>query len=66
MRRQSVKAPIIRYTELEERGLVGMRHERNYLLLSLLKRGFICVEGKVIGTYFDLCWSWSKKELNIK
>lgn len=54
MRRQSVKAPIIRYTELEERGLAGMLHKGGYLLLSLLERGFISVEGRVISTPFQL------------
>lgn len=47
MRKQSVRAPLVRYTELEEQGLVEMLHEGDDLLRLLQERGFICVEGKV-------------------
>ncbi|KNH32450.1 hypothetical protein [Exiguobacterium acetylicum] len=47
MRKQSVRAPRVRYTELEEQELVEMLHEGDDLLRLLKERGFICVEGKV-------------------
>ena len=53
MRRQSVTAPIIRYTELEERGLVGMLQKDDDLIRLLLERGFISVEGKGTGAPFS-------------
>lgn len=54
VRRQSIRAPIIRYTELEETDLIEKLDEGDDLLRLLQERGFIRVEGKANRTPFRL------------
>lgn len=54
MKRQAIKEPIIRYIELERKGLVGKLHQGDDVLRLLQKRGFICVEGKLSAFQFAL------------
>lgn len=61
VRRQSVRAPIIRYTELEARGLVEALYEGDDLLRLLQERGFICVEGNVRSAPFRLMLGLEQK-----
>lgn len=54
MKSQAVKEPIIRYTELEQKGLVEKLHQGDDVLRLLQQRGFICVEGKLSVFQFAL------------
>lgn len=54
VKRQAVKEPIIRYTKLEQKGLVEKLHPGDDVLRLLQQRGFICVEGKLSVFQFDL------------
>ncbi|MDW2886689.1 hypothetical protein [Exiguobacterium artemiae] len=54
MKRQAVKEPIIRYTELERKGLVEKLHPGDDVLRLLQQRGFIYVEGKISAPQFVL------------
>lgn len=54
MKRQAVKEPIIRYTELERKGLVEKLHPGDDVFRLLQQRGFICVEAKISALQFVL------------